>query len=272
MTRLEERGETRIFAARLSADWAIWGPNGGYLAALALRAGGACAAIPRPVSFYCHFLSVARFEPVELRVKPLRLGRRSEAWEVSMWQDERPVLHAMLRTAAEAPGLEHDVAQMPAVPAPDELLTWSELFPDEPSTYAFWNNLEAKPTDGKLLPKADAEQQALPPTLGQWNRFRPRACFDDPFVDAGRSVILVDTMFWPAAARAHPQPAFQAPSLDLSVWFHRPAHTHEWLLSDHSAPIGAAGVIGGTGRVWSVDGRLIASGGAQLLCIPAVYP
>ena len=57
-TRLEERGEGR-FRATLSTDWEIWGPNGGYVAAIALRAAGRVAKVPRPAAFTGHFLSGA---------------------------------------------------------------------------------------------------------------------------------------------------------------------------------------------------------------------
>jgi hypothetical protein len=41
-------GEGR-YTATLSRDWEIWGPNGGYLASLALRAAGAqLFCVPRP--------------------------------------------------------------------------------------------------------------------------------------------------------------------------------------------------------------------------------
>jgi hypothetical protein len=56
-TRIEtEDGRAR---ALLSEDWRIWGPNGGYVAAIALRAAGRASAFSRPASFAFHFLGVA---------------------------------------------------------------------------------------------------------------------------------------------------------------------------------------------------------------------
>jgi acyl-CoA thioesterase len=102
-------------------------------------------------------------------------------------------------------------------------------------------------------------------------RYRPRATFDDPIVDAIRSLILLDTMFWPAAAARHARPsAFLAPSLDVSVSFHRAVPDSEWLLCDTRSPIAAHGLIGGTAQVWSADRRLVATGTSQLLCRPNV--
>jgi acyl-CoA thioesterase II len=265
---LASHGESHSFGAELSRDWEIWGPNGGYLAALALRAAGACAAIPRPVAFYCHFLSVARFAPVELRVQALRRGRRAEAWQVSLEQDGRAVVHAMVRTAAETAGLEHDVARMPEVPPPEALKTFAEIFGGGEPPYPFWKNIESKPADPGGFVQAPVPVQQ-PPAVLQWHRFVPRDTFEDPFVDAGRLLILLDTMNWPAAARAHPLGKFLAPSLDVAAWFHRAAAGQAWLLSDHTAGIAESGLIGSTGRVWSADGRLLASGGTQLLCTPA---
>src|SRR4029077_20273976 len=43
-------GHDGRYTARLSRDWEIWGPNGGYVAALALRAAGAPSRLAAPAS------------------------------------------------------------------------------------------------------------------------------------------------------------------------------------------------------------------------------
>ena len=263
-TRVEVLGQGR-YRAELSEDWNIWGPNGGYVAAIALRAAGREARIPRPASFSAHFLSVARFAPVEIRVTALRRGRRSESFRVAIEQEGRSILEAMARTAAEGPGLEHDVARMPDVPDPEELKSSDSLRDPEWPVYAFWQNLDARP----VWPERFSERFVpRDPIFREWYRFRPRATFEDLFLDAGRQLLLIDTLSWPAACQPHPEPDFQAPNLDVSAWFVRSDPAGEWLLADHECPIAESGVMGTTARIWSRDGRLLAQGGAQLLCVP----
>ncbi len=258
-----EGGDGR-YAARLSRDWEIWGPNGGYLASVALRAAGAEAEIPRPVSFTAQFLRTARFDAVEIEVTAPRRGRRSEALCVSIEQDGKPVLVAQLRTAAVVPGYEHDVVPAPEAPAAASIDAW-----DGRGDHPFWRNIETRWVEPP--PESFDERNegaSFPPRRVSWHRFVPRARFDDPFLEAARSLVLLDTMTWPAAHLPHPQRSFIAPNLDVSAWFHR-APGSEWLLSDQQCPVAESGLMGTRGRVFDETGRLVASGGAQLYCVPA---
>ena len=264
-TSVRRLGDGR-FEATLSADWEIWGPMGGYVAACALRAAGVSNDQHRPAAFSCHYLGVARFGPVELRVQTRKEGHRAASQRVEVIQDDRPILDAMVWSVSDdVEGLEHDETVFPDVPGPDGLRTIRELVPDDaPAPYPFWNNLEAKPIDFEPeWPPAEAR----PARWQQWLRFTPTAAFDDPWIDAGRSVILVDLPSWPSAHRAHAwkQPPFVAPTLDLNVAFHRPTGGQEWLLCDGCAPLSTAGLFGWTARVWSGAGHLHASGGGQCL-------
>jgi acyl-CoA thioesterase-2 len=255
-------GRDGRYSTQLSREWEIWGPNGGYLAALALRAAGLQAEIAQPASFYCHFLRSPAFDRVELEVSPLRRGRRSESLAVRMTQREEPVLQALVRTAAEAPGYEHQQPRMPEVPPPETLSEYRR------QPFAFWQNIERRLIEDweHAEEKPPEDRRAI---VREWTRFRPQPCFDDPFIDAARSLILLDTYGWPAAYRKYRDRAMIAPNLDTGVWFHQPASRSEWLLIDHECPIGHHGLLGVSGRVWSADGLLVATGGAQLCCLPA---
>jgi hypothetical protein len=84
------------WTAKLSADWAIWGPNGGYLASVALRAAGRATGRARPASIAVHFLGVAEFREVEVTAEPLRSSRLASSVRVAVRQDGRPVLEALV--------------------------------------------------------------------------------------------------------------------------------------------------------------------------------
>ncbi len=264
-TRVTPCGDGR-YQATLSRDWEIWGPMGGYVAACALRAGGAASAHPRPAAFSCQYLGTARFGVVEVRVETRKRGRTASAQRIEVTQDDRPVLDAMLWSVGnDGDGLEHDDTVAPAVPGPDDLPGIDELLPEDAEPpYPFWNNLDAKPINFEATwPPPDSR----PARWQEWLRFRPTAVFDDPWVEAARCLILVDLPSWPSAYRRHAwaNPPFIAPTLDLNVAFHLAPNGEDRLLCDGSAPLSAGGLFGWTARVWSPGGKLHASGGGQCL-------
>ena len=263
-TAVHPRGDG-CYEATLSADWEIWGPMGGYVAACALRAAGASTEQARPATFSCHYLGVARFGLVDLRVETRKSGRTATSQRVEVTQEGRPILDAMVWSAGDVEGLEHDETSPPDVPDPDHLPDVRELLPDDAEPpFPFWHNLEAKPIE------FEAEWPPSGPRPARWQewlRFTPTATFEDPWVDAARCVILVDLPSWPSAHRPHAwkQPPFTAPTLDLNVAFHRPTSGRDWLLCDGAAPLSTGGLFGWNARVWSTGGRLHASGGGQCL-------
>jgi acyl-CoA thioesterase-2 len=265
VTPLDEpdAGGVRRFSAVVHRDWEIWGPEGGYVAAIAVRAAGAASPFARPASFYCHYLSVAAFEPVELTVTPRRAGRTVLAQRVEMSQQGRPVLDAMVWSVGEVTGLVHEDVTPPAVPSPDELKSPQELWPDrEGPPFEFWNNFDQRPVEFTVEWPPDGP---LPPTWRTWVRCRPTATFADPWVDAARTLIVLDVMSWPAGSRPHAylEPPFTAPSLDLYASFQHPGCDEDWLLLDGHSPVADDGLLSWTGRVWTRWGTLLASGGGQ---------
>jgi acyl-CoA thioesterase-2 len=265
------------YTASLSEDWNIWGPNGGYVASVALRAAGVASGRARPASIVAHFLGVARFDEVDIETTVLKASRVATSVRVSMRQGERPILDALVWGID--PGgvaLDHDIAPAPDVVPPDELPTFADrvaaLPPDapRPAPFRFFDNLDVRALDWR---PEWPPPEPLDPCARQWLRFVPTSRLDAPWADACRLLVPIDTYGWPAAHRAHayrdPLPAV-AVTVDLSARFHR-ATDDEWLLVEVVSPVAADGLVAATGRVWDRSGALLASGDQTMLCRPSSY-
>lgn len=257
------------YTAVLSRDWEIWGPNGGYILAILLRAAGAHSVHARPATLAAHLLGTAQFDEVDLETTTLRAGQRSESVRVSMRQGGRPIAEALVWTVGgDTAGPEYDRARMPDVPPPEAVPTIEELLAgdDEPA-HRFWQNFEMRPVDWLTREEWESRHDLEPRSLA-WFRFRPTPVFEDPYVEAARVALLLDTEGWPAAARAlRPEVdgTWMAPNMDVAVTFHQPAAGAEHLLIEMVSPMSAGGLIGAQGQVWSPDGRLLGSGIQQML-------
>lgn len=268
-TAVREAGDGR-FVAALSSDWEIWGPMGGYVAAVALRAIEAVSPFPRPASFSCHYLGVAAFDEVQLTVEPVRVGRGAASHRVRVTQGDRPILEAMAWSIPHTEGLDHDVPTAPEVPGPHGLPSPAELAPDEPPRFRFWENFDSRPLNWV---EGWPPSAPLEPEWRSWMRF---VAWDDeagPWVEAARLVLLCDLPSWPSGHRPHAwrEPPFIAPTLDLQVSLVRLVPEEPWLLLEGTTPVGADGMLPFTSRIWTTDGRLVATGGGQTLCrrVPA---
>ena len=252
-----------VYPVSLSPDWAVWGPNGGYMAALALRAALAESRFSRPASFHCHFLAVGAFEPARLEVQSLGGGKRAESLRVDLRQGDRLLLTANVWTTHdELGGYEHDEANPPQAPSWEMLPPYSVLAGDEyDDWYPIWRSIEGRPLSWGPQPPAD-------PHWYCWLRLT-----DTPIesieADAVRQLFWLDMPGWNATTRRHPWPfPYLTPNLDLNVQFHRFAPEVDWMLAEGRVPIANDGVLGCTSRVWSEDGRLLATGTSKHSCRP----
>jgi acyl-CoA thioesterase len=217
------------------------------------------------------FLGVGSFDDVDIEVTSIRMGKRAEAMRVRIDQGGRALLEGHVWAIEEGlSGLEHDLAIPPDVPGPDTLKSMAELMPEE-SPARFWGNFEVKPV-AWIPPEDWPPPPPVEPAVRQWMRFNPVARYEsDPWIDACRAVVLLDTFQWPAASRAHmhrdaSEPAYIAPNMNLSVQFHRAAPASAWLLVDAYGPLAESGLMAGEARVWSESRQLVASAASQLLC------
>lgn len=253
-------GDDGDYAIDLSDNWQLWGPSGGYLSAIALRAAGEIAELDRPSSFYCHFVRAPKFGAAEVSARMIRPGRRSESIAVELHQEGKLMLTALVRTTAPAEGFVHQHGDAPDVPPPSEIpeFRWTGEGSDR---YTYWNNFERRSTMGTWGVEGE------PPEQREWIKSLPIARFENPFIDAARPLMALDTWGYIAANRKYFNERFISPNLDTSAWFHDIDAQTDWLLIDHASPIARNGVIAVDGRVWSSDGVLVATGGAQLIQI-----
>ena len=260
-TRVEP-GEPGRFGAALSPSWAVWGPNGGYVAAIALRAALAQSRLPRPASLQCHFLAVGEFASVELRVTSLGGSKRAESLRVEVIQKERALLVASVWVVDEGlEGFAHDFAAAPAVPRPAELRGYQDLAGDEYAQwYPIWRSIEGRPLRWREPPGR--------PEWQTWLRFTDTV-IPDREADAVRQLFWLDFPGWNATIAAHAWPfRYLTPNLDLTVQFHGFAPQTEWMLADGVVPLAQDGLLGCVSRLWAEDGRLLATGTSKHVCRP----
>jgi acyl-CoA thioesterase len=260
-TRVEGCAPARYRAA-LAPCWAVWGPYGGYLAAIALRAAASHSRLPRPASLQCHFLAAGEFGPVDLSVATLGGSKRAESLRVEMVQDGRVLLSAGVWMVDEGlGGYTHDFAAPPLVARPDDLPGYQELAGEAYARwYPIWRSIEGRPLGWNAPPGAAAWQA--------WLRFTATE-FPDRTADALRQLFWLDLPSWNSMLAAHARPhPYLAPNLDLTVQFHGFAPGTRWMLADGEVPVAQDGLLGCVSRIWSEDGRLLATGSSKHLCRP----
>ena len=249
-------GRDGVFTATLDRSFEIWGPNGGYLATIALRAAGAMASPEhRPASITVQYAGRAAFGPVDVTVETVK-GGTSALLFVTMTQAGTRFLFAQVWTTARDAGPAGTALTMPDIAPPQSLGTLAAAAGRAPNP--FWRHFDIRLEGDPFAPNADG------PRVRRWFRYTDFPGDADVFLDAGRSLLLIDTLVWPAHCRGlEVEPSYLAPSLDVAAWFHEP-RGGEWLLLDVAAEQAGGGLIHGTARVWSEDGRLVASGASGL--------
>ena len=254
------------FKAMIDPEWCVWGPVGGYIAAIAMRAVGLVAlADQRPVTLSCQFLSKGNPGEIEVIVEPIKVGSTC-FFNVRLVQRSETFLQAQICTTAKIDGPDQVGVTAPDVPEPEVLESFTaqlERFGHTPM--AFWKNVDGRQVD--FRPPGDPDPRGCRTEC--WMRIEDWQTTPDPFLDGARALILIDTNIWRAYNRGQSEPPQHgAPSLDLTVWFHEAAPTSQWQLVEARADFARQALLNGSARVWSKNGGLVASGGGQCLFVP----
>ena len=192
--------------------------------------------------------------PTIYDVENLRDGRSFVTRRVIAQQHGRPIYAQTLNFHKQEPGLDHE-EPMPAVPAPEECPLVGRRAPDEEHADQ-WAVAEIRRVpDLEPDPGRPARQRV-------WLR-ATSTLPDDPFWHTAAFTYFSDMTLTGAALTAHglsyaSGEVFLA-SLDHAVWFHRPFRADEWWLYDQHSPAATGGRGLVLARVFSQDGRLVAS-------------
>lgn len=247
------------FVANVNEAWDIWGPNGGYLASIALRAAGAATSLPQPASIAATFLRTGTSGELALDLTPLRESRRAACYRVSGKQAGEEILEALVwfvgLPPADGPLSRADAR---ALSDPRALRpTWEHMGLKGPIS-GIQSRIEER-QDDYCGPWSTAPAGAARWTA--WYRFLPQATFEDPVVDAARSIVLCDMYPLLAAMRPHAElrSKYISPTLSLTVSFRAGVPT-EFLYCDAESSWASDGSISADAHIFDESGQVIAIG------------
>jgi acyl-CoA thioesterase-2 len=247
---------------------------GGQVLGQTVVAAGRTVDPARPVhSMHGYFLRAGdSSEPITFAVERLRDGRSFSARRVHAIQYGQPILSMIASFQVDAPGVDHQ-DEMPSVPDPEDLPTTAELLGSIDHPVArFW--ARERPVDLRHVQRPVYWQAAEERVARQavWMRV-PGTLPDEPLLHRAVLGYASDYTLLESVLRRHgltwATPGLKAASLDHAMWWHRPFRADEWLLYVQSSP-SASGARGlGIGRIFSRDGRLVASVGQEgMLRVP----
>jgi acyl-CoA thioesterase len=248
------------FAAVVDAAWfAGPGPNGGYLAAMILRAMIAALGDPsrEPRSLTCHYLRPPAAGPVRIDVTVERSGRATSTLTARLSQQDRQCVLAVAAFGVDVPAPARYAGTPPAVAEPEAI----EPLDDTASGLSIVGRFEVRPAlGGRLLSGAP---EAL---TGGWLRFS-----DPRPLDAVALAMFADA-WWPAPWVRLREPV-AAPTIDLTVHFRAPeaaaaVPAGEPVLAVFRSTTAAHGFFEEDGELWTRDGVLVAHSRQLALLTP----
>jgi acyl-CoA thioesterase len=240
--------------------WIERGPNGGYVAAVVLRALMAEVGDPgrSPRSMTVHYLAPPAEGPVEVQVTIERSGRSLTFCSARLFQGDRLLATAL---AAFAPGMDgpsFDDLVPPVVPAPDTLEIMPSRFPDG-SLIAMRERYEYRWALGG--PPFSEQPDAL---VGGWIRLREPRPYDAPLIAA-----ITDAWIPPIFTKSSVR--MGVPTVDLTIHFRSPVEdlaATDHVLCAFRSKVASNGFVEEDGEVWSADGRLLAQSRQLALLLP----
>lgn len=218
-----------------------------------------------PHSLHGYFLRPGDInEPITFSVDRLRDGRSFSTRRVQAFQKGEPIFSMIVSFQDEDPGLEHQDALPEGIPDPESLPSAAELIGDNPHPVAqYW--AKARPFDMRhvgspIYFKVDPQQQV--PHQAVWIKALGEMPQNDAIHRAALAYVS-DYSILESIYRAHgiawSHPGLKSASLDHAMWFHRKTQVDQWMLYVQESPSAQGGRGLALGRIFSRDGKLLAT-------------
>jgi len=232
--------------------------EGGQMLAQAIVAASKTIPRQRVMSAYMIFSKAASFDaPLDVNVEVLRAGRTFSTVEVRIDQDDEMRSTGLLLLDAGADDVFRGVAEMPAVPGPSEAVPYDMRV----------SGRDLRIVEGAYSPDRD---RVGPPEIYAWVRFRDAP--SEPYLH--QALLAQSTTHWTIAAAMRPHPGFGEADahvtlstgiVSVAIAFHDDVDVTEWLLYANPSTYAGRGLAQGEGRVFTEDGRLVASYSVQAM-------
>lgn len=258
-----EAVEQGRYSARLDPAWGVQrGPNGGYLAAIILRAMTHAVDDPAraPRSLTVHYASPPEEREVHVRTSIERAGRSLTSVSARMMQDDRLIALAVAAFSLPRPGPEFCDLTPPEVPAPD-MIAAPIIAPEAPAIAHRW---DVRWAVGEHPFEGEQSHEAVG---GGWIRLE-----EPQPLDAMAVAALTDAWIPPVFSRM--REPLVVPTIDLTVHFraalpHATTPDDGFLLAVFRTHAAAEGFLEEDGQVWSSDGTLLAQSRQLAAILPA---
>ncbi|KAL3615653.1 Acyl-CoA hydrolase 2 [Castilleja foliolosa] len=224
-------------------------------------------------SLHAYFLLIGDFDiPIIYQVHRVRDGKSFATRRVEAIQRGNVVFTLTASFQKEEEGFVHQVATLPSVPDPDELLSMEELRerrlvdPRLPNPMTYRNRVASIkfvpwPVEIRYCePNTSTNQTKSPPSLRYW--FRANGTLsDDQALHRCVAAYASDLIFLQVSLNPHREKGLKSSSvsLDHAMWFHRPFRADDWLLFVIDSPNAhsARGFV--CGQMFTRKGELVVS-------------
>jgi acyl-CoA thioesterase-2 len=258
--------EDNLFRGR-QPDTALQRVFGGQVAGQALVAAARTVDADRMVhSLHAYFLRPGDTKvPIVYDVERMRDGRSFSTRRTVARQHGRPIFAMTTSFQVPETGLDHQ-DPMPEVVGPLECPELGDVLAGltgrpRDDWDREWAALDVRYA-GDSREGGTLHDDAHPALARVWLKASGPVA-DDPVLHAAVLAYASDLTLLSATVIPHGtyigDPRLQPASLDHAMWFHRPLRVDEWLLYDQVSPSAAGGRGFATGRLFTEDGRLVAT-------------